>query len=134
MLSMAHSKGSTDCEDCGGEPAAPTLALPGSTFVPRHVEPREDRVLLYGNVGSGMQEFRYKIRAGNAGRFAVPPVVAEAMYERGVFAQGVDRPLSSMLPGRNDPPSSTGKADEAECRAALVPSVRVRHCACEGPT
>jgi uncharacterized protein YfaS (alpha-2-macroglobulin family) len=78
----------TDCEDCGDEPVAPTLALPGSSFVPEHVEPREDRVLLYGNVGSGMQEFKYKIRAGNAGKFAVPPVYAEAMYERGVYAQG----------------------------------------------
>ena len=45
-------------------------------------------MLLYGNVGSGMQEFKYRIRAGNAGRFAVPPVYAEAMYERGVYAQG----------------------------------------------
>lgn len=79
----------TDCEDCGDEPVAPTLALPGSTYTPEHVEPREDRVLLYGNVGLGMHEYRYKIRAGNAGRFAVPPVYAEAMYERGVFAQGV---------------------------------------------
>jgi uncharacterized protein YfaS (alpha-2-macroglobulin family) len=78
----------TDCEDCGDEPVAPTLALPGTTFVPEHVEPREDRVLLYGNVGSGMQEFKYRIRAGNAGKFAVPPVYAEAMYERGVYAQG----------------------------------------------
>lgn len=84
-----------DCEegDCsestsGSAPASAMLALPGSSFVPEHVEPREDRVLLYGNVGSGMQEFKYKIRAGNAGRFAAPPVYAESMYERGVYAQG----------------------------------------------
>lgn len=89
VMQSPPPQGDTDCEDCGDEPAAPTLALPGSTFVPEHVEPREDRVLLYGNVGSGMQEYRYKIRAGNAGRFAVPPVYAEAMYERGVFASGV---------------------------------------------
>ena len=84
--------GDADCEDCDGgesQPVAATLALPGSSFVPEHVEPREDRVLLYGNVGSGMQEFNYRIRAGNAGKFAVPPVYAEAMYERGVYAQGV---------------------------------------------
>ena len=80
--------GDTDCEDCDGEPAAPTLALPDSSFYPEHVEPREDRVLLYGTLGSGMREYKYKIRAGNAGRFAVPPVYAEAMYERGVYAQG----------------------------------------------
>lgn len=81
-------QGDTDCEDCGGEPVASTLALPGSSFTPEHVEPREDRVLLYGNVGTGMQEFKYTIRAGNAGKFTVAPVYAEAMYERGVYAQG----------------------------------------------
>ncbi len=88
VMQTAPPTGDTGCEDCGGEPAASTLALPGSSFVPEHVEPREDRVLLYGNVGRGMQEFKYRIRAGNAGRFAVPPVYAEAMYERGVYAQG----------------------------------------------
>lgn len=88
VMQVPPAQGDTDCEDCGGEPVAATLALPGSSFVPEHVEPREDRVLLYGNVGSGMQEFRYKIRAGNAGRFALPPVYAESMYERGVYAQG----------------------------------------------
>ena len=88
VMQSPPPQGDTDCEDCGDEPVAPTLALSGSTYVPEHVEPREDRVLLYGNVGSGMQEYRYRIRAGNAGRFAVPAVYAEAMYERGVFAQG----------------------------------------------
>ncbi len=88
VMQSPPPQGDTDCEDCGGEPVAATLALPGSSFVPEHVEPREDRVLIYGNVGSGMQEFKYKIRAGNAGKFTVPPVYAEAMYERGVYAQG----------------------------------------------
>ena len=88
VMQTPPPQGDTDCEDCGDAPAAPTLALPDSSFVPEHIEPREDRVLLYGNVGSGMQEFKYRIRAGNAGKFAVPPVYAEAMYERGVYAQG----------------------------------------------
>jgi len=89
VMQTPPPQGDTDCEECDDQPVAPTLALPGSTFIPEHIEPREDRVLLYGNVGTGMQEYRYKIRAGNAGKFAVPPVYAEAMYERGVFAQGV---------------------------------------------
>lgn len=84
-----------DCEeDCEGEatdanaPPQQTLALPGSTFVPLHVEQREDRVVLYGDVGGELREFRYKVRAGNSGRFTVPPVYAESMYERSVYAQG----------------------------------------------
>ncbi len=87
VMQVPPAQGSSDA-GAAAQPVAATLALPGSSFVPEHVEPREDRVLLYGNVGRGMQEFRYRIRAGNAGRFAVPPVYAEAMYERGVYAQG----------------------------------------------
>ena len=69
-------------------PPQQTLALPGSTFVPVHVEQREDRVVLYGDVGGDVTEFRYKVRANNSGRFMVPPVYAESMYVRSVYAQG----------------------------------------------
>ncbi|QWF15019.1 alpha-2-macroglobulin family protein [Lysobacter capsici] len=75
----------------GADPnAAPqqTLALPGSTFTPEHVEQREDRIVLYGDVGSAVTEFKYKVRANNSGKFVVPPVYAESMYERSVYAQG----------------------------------------------
>jgi alpha-2-macroglobulin len=70
--------------------AAPlqTLALPGSTFAPVHVEQREDRIVLYGDIGSMVTEFQYKVRANNSGKFTVPPVYAESMYERSVYAQG----------------------------------------------
>lgn len=86
-------------EDCGNEeggkstqpsnaPPAPTLALPGSSFQPQHVEQREDRIVLYGYVSAQVSEFRYRVRANNSGRFAVPPIYAESMYERAVYAQG----------------------------------------------
>lgn len=64
------------------------LRVPDNSFVPEHVGPRERRVLLYGSLGSGMQEFKYRIRAGNAGKFAAPPIYTEAIYERGLYAQG----------------------------------------------
>src|SRR5690606_3966283 len=44
-------------EEGESEAPAATLALPGSTFVPEHVEPREDRVLLYGRIGRDVREF-----------------------------------------------------------------------------
>ncbi len=87
----------SDCEDCEDDgasedsaPVAPaqTLALPGSTFQPLHAEQREDRVILYGNVGGSVSEFRYRVRANNSGSFTVPPAYAESMYERSVYAQG----------------------------------------------
>jgi uncharacterized protein YfaS (alpha-2-macroglobulin family) len=69
-------------------PPVPQLALPGSTFTPFHIEQREDRVVLYGDVGTGVTEFRYRVRANNAGVFVVPPIYAESMYVRSVYAQG----------------------------------------------
>src|SRR5690606_6496339 len=77
-----------DDEDGDVAPPAATLALPGSAFVPEHIEPREDRVVLYGSVGRDAREFRYRIRATNAGRYAVPPIHAESMYERAIRAEG----------------------------------------------
>ena len=87
-----------DQGDRGSEPAASTLALPGSTFVPEHVEPREDRVLLYGNVYGDVREYRYRIRAGNVGTFAVPPIRADAMYVRSVYAQGTSGETLTVRP------------------------------------
>ena len=45
-------------------------------------------MVLYGDVGGSVSEFRYRVRAGNSGRFVVPPAYAESMYERAVYAQG----------------------------------------------
>ena len=49
---------------------------------------REDRVLLYGLATPQVTELRYKVRANNVGRFSLPPIVAESMYDRRVFARG----------------------------------------------
>ena len=86
--------GESSAGDGGGDAAPgagsrmPPLALPGSTFVARHLEVREDRVVLYGQAGTAVTEIRYRIRANNVGRFALPPIVAESMYDRRVFARG----------------------------------------------
>jgi uncharacterized protein YfaS (alpha-2-macroglobulin family) len=88
-----------ECEECEGEegdesgspstaPPAPTLALPGSSFAPQHVEQREDRIVLYGFVGAQVTELRYRVRAGNTGKFVIAPIFAESMYDRAIYAQG----------------------------------------------
>jgi hypothetical protein len=51
------------------------------------VEPREDRVLIFCTAESSVRDFTYTIRAVNKGRFAVPPVLAESMYDRKVWTQ-----------------------------------------------
>jgi uncharacterized protein YfaS (alpha-2-macroglobulin family) len=91
---MEEGDGEEGADSSDGEAAAsaappvPMLALPGATFSPLHIEQREDRVVLYGDVGSSVTEFRYKVRANNAGTFVVPPIYAESMYDRSVYSQG----------------------------------------------
>ncbi|MBI5624103.1 MAG: alpha-2-macroglobulin family protein [Elusimicrobia bacterium] len=78
----------------GGESAPPSregwaspLELPSSTWHPQYADIREDRVVLFGVVGSEAKEFVYSIRATNRGAFSVPPIFAEAMYDRSIQAR-----------------------------------------------
>jgi uncharacterized protein YfaS (alpha-2-macroglobulin family) len=57
------------------------------------VDVREDRILLYTTVTTGVREIRYQIKPTNRGDFTVPPVFAESMYDRGIKA----RDLGSTL-------------------------------------
>ena len=44
-------------------------------------------VAAFGEVGSGLTEFRYPVKATTAGTFAIPASGAEAMYDRNVRGQ-----------------------------------------------
>jgi alpha-2-macroglobulin len=57
-----------------------------STLQPRFAQAREDRILLFGELYSNAsQSFMYAITPTNRGTFQVPPVYAEAMYNRSVY-------------------------------------------------
>ncbi len=49
-------------------------------------EPREDRLLLFGNYGTSTTTITYKVKVTNAGEFTVPAVFAEAMYNNSINA------------------------------------------------
>jgi uncharacterized protein YfaS (alpha-2-macroglobulin family) len=51
-----------------------------------YVEPREDRVLIYATANRDVQQFVYRIRATNEGKFTIPPSYAESMYDRALHA------------------------------------------------
>jgi uncharacterized protein YfaS (alpha-2-macroglobulin family) len=77
----------------GGEGEAPVsfalpIALPGSTFETSFGDVREDRVVLYGTALPQMRELVYAARATNTGTYVVPPVMADAMYDRSVVSRG----------------------------------------------
>ena len=55
-----------------------------------HVEPREDRVVFFGNVApNSVREITYRIKPTNRGEFVVPPPFCESMYDRAIHASGV---------------------------------------------
>ncbi|MDR1839356.1 MAG: hypothetical protein LBQ93_07245, partial [Treponema sp.] len=55
-------------------------------WTPDYVDIREDRIVVYGTVTSRVSSFSYTTRAINAGSFTAPPLFAEAMYDKSVWA------------------------------------------------
>jgi uncharacterized protein YfaS (alpha-2-macroglobulin family) len=58
----------------------------GSSWKSDYVDIREDRIVVYGTVSNRVQSFTYRARAINSGSFTVPPLFAEAMYDKSVWA------------------------------------------------
>jgi hypothetical protein len=54
-----------------------------------YADVREERVVLYGTVNAQLSEYRYRIRATNAGTFIVPPAYGESLYERDIQARSL---------------------------------------------
>ncbi|QWT19396.1 alpha-2-macroglobulin family protein [Bacillus sp. NP157] len=59
------------------------IGNPESTWKPEYADVREDRVVVYGFASSDVQEFIYRIKATNAGKFMIPPAQVESLYDRG---------------------------------------------------
>jgi alpha-2-macroglobulin len=81
-----------DDEDPAGAEAPPAGSAfsrlgSGGTWRPEFADVREDRVVLYGGLSKDLAEYRYQIRATNAGTFLVPPSYAESMYDRSLRAR-----------------------------------------------
>ena len=82
--------------DLGAEGIAErrSLTSEGNAWSPSYVDVREDRVVLYGWVGGDAQRFVYRIRPGQPGRFQVPPILIEGLYDRAAFGVGVGGEIS----------------------------------------
>lgn len=63
------------------------IGNPESTWKPDYADVREDRVVVYGMASTDVQEFVYRIKATNAGKFVIPPVFVESLYDRGTQAR-----------------------------------------------
>ena len=51
-----------------------------------YVDIREDRVLFFGHLASSAKEIVYRIKAINTGKYTVPPIFAESMYNSSIKA------------------------------------------------
>ncbi len=100
---------SVDTANAGIDPAAVAgrqagvaslpIGVPGkSTWIPQHIDVRDDRVVFYGDVTRDAATFVYRVRATNAGTFQTPPAFAEGMYNRAITGLGVAGKLDVVKP------------------------------------
>jgi uncharacterized protein YfaS (alpha-2-macroglobulin family) len=75
------------------------IGLPAqSTWVPQHIDVRDDRVVFYGDVTRDAATFVYRVRATNAGTFQSPPAFAEGMYNRSINGLGLAGKIEVVKP------------------------------------
>jgi alpha-2-macroglobulin len=75
------------------------LGVPGkSNWFPDHIDVREDRVILYGDLTKDAGTFLYRVRANSAGTFQIPPAFAEGMYNRTVAGLSLGGKLEVIKP------------------------------------
>ncbi|MDR2099612.1 MAG: alpha-2-macroglobulin family protein [Campylobacteraceae bacterium] len=84
-----------DYEDSGY--ISPIMAY-GSTWSTDYSDVREDRVIIYGTAYTDMRTFKYQIKSTNEGVYVIPPIYAEAMYDREVQALSADSGTITVLP------------------------------------
>ncbi len=75
-----------DASEAGPESVDWGIAT-ASTMDVAYADVREDRVVLHATATRDIRTFAYRIKATNAGRFAVPPAYAESLYDRTVQAR-----------------------------------------------
>jgi hypothetical protein len=54
-----------------------------------YADVREDRVVFFGFIDPTAKEIIYRIKAINTGKYTIPPIVAESMYDPAIKARGL---------------------------------------------
>ena len=81
--SLADAEGDGDDTPAWRSP----IGNPESTWKPEYADVREDRVVVYGYASHDVQEFVYRIKATNAGKFAACGLADEALGLPSLTAQ-----------------------------------------------
>jgi uncharacterized protein YfaS (alpha-2-macroglobulin family) len=66
-----------------------SLVQNNGTWSPDYIDVREDRLIFFGPIGTDAQTFVYRLKPTNRGKFAVPPLYAEGMYDRSIQARSL---------------------------------------------
>lgn len=89
LQSASDASDDEEAEEQESEPLwKKRLASKGSWNL-EYADIREDRIVLYGDVGKDVAEITYKARAATVGDYVVPPAYGEAMYDRRVFSRAM---------------------------------------------
>jgi uncharacterized protein YfaS (alpha-2-macroglobulin family) len=66
-----------------------SLPVPGESWKPEHIEVQEDRVVFFGDIGAEPKRFAFALKPLTKGRYNVPPLFAEGMYDPEIQYRGV---------------------------------------------
>ena len=103
-LRPAADSSTPDADPATAGNAAPRYsALPigvpdRSNWTPQYADVRDDRVVVYGDVGKDAATFVYRARATNAGTFQAPPAFAEGLYDPKTAGSSVAGKLEIVKP------------------------------------
>lgn len=61
-----------------------------------YVDKREDRVVIYASLRSEMLEIKYKLKAVNKGKYVLPPIYSESMYDKGIQYRGLSQQMEIL--------------------------------------
>ncbi|EUK17913.1 alpha-2-macroglobulin family protein [Commensalibacter papalotli (ex Servin-Garciduenas et al. 2014)] len=60
-----------------------------NSFYPDFINKQEDKVMIYTSVTKNIQEYVYRIKATNAGKYIIPPAYGEGMYNPTIQARSL---------------------------------------------
>lgn len=96
--SSAAAADPAQARQAAGYSALP-IGLPDkSSWTPQFADVRDDRLVLYGDIGREAQAFVYRVRATNAGVFQAPPAFAEGLYDPKTVGYSVAGKLEIVKP------------------------------------
>ncbi len=82
-----------DLSCAGLESDIESIRTSDSMWKPDYIDIREDRIVLYGTVTDRINNFTYLAKATSSGKFIVPPIYAESMYNGEIKGIGPQSPI-----------------------------------------